>query len=184
MLKISRTSENKHHKVYIFRILRKNANQKFFLKIPGITIVAPLKPKKIKMVAEAVEKMQKNPETVKKMEKRKKKKRNGKRQRRRAAILSAYPLIQTYLHTNTSSSSKKSKDISIWLILAKVMSITFKLRKNSDYRHLICPKAFLATLGLLFMRFFCSAHLFWWSINGPKGSLRVKTRDSGTGVFL
>ena len=74
MLKISRTSENKHHKVYIFRILRKNANKKIFLKIPGITIVAPLKPKKIKMVAEAVEKMQKNPETVKKMEKRKKKK--------------------------------------------------------------------------------------------------------------
>ena len=78
MLKISRTSENKHHKVYIFRILRKNANKKIFLKIPGITIVAPLKPKKIKMVAEAVEKMQKNPETVKKMEKRKKKKEMGK----------------------------------------------------------------------------------------------------------
>ena len=66
-------------------------------KIPGITKAIALKAKKFKMVTEAVKKMQNNEEG----------------HRKRAIILSVHPLFK-HICTNTSSSSKKRKDIFSW----------------------------------------------------------------------
>ena len=95
LFNVCRTSETKHHKAYFSMILRKKMLTRKLKKIPGIAIVNALRAKIIKMVAEAVEKMQNK----------------RKRRRKRAIILSIHHCFY-HVCTNTSSSSKKCKKVS------------------------------------------------------------------------
>ena len=77
---------------------------------------------------------------------------------------------------------KKSKDISIWLILANVMNIFVEnFWTNSNSSHLICWKSIFCYFTTVFklkvckkMRFFFGLLFFEESIYGPPGRLRVK----------